>query len=73
MGRVMTAGDEYWTEVSGILYKGRKSWGQMSFIFYRGGGRSKGVGSLIQGVIPGGVAVWGGDVGPDPQHVAVPE
>ena len=45
----------------------------MSFIFYRGGGISKGVGSLIQGVIPGGVAVWGGDGGPDPQHVAVPE
>ena len=69
----MTAGYEYWSEVSGILYKGRNSWGGMSWIFEPGGGRSKGVGSLLQGGIPGSVTVWGGDVGPDPQYGAGPE
>ena len=41
--------------------------------FEPGGGRSKGVGSLLQGGIPDGVAVWGGDVGPDPLNGAVPD
>ena len=37
------------------------------------GGRSKGVGSLLQGGSPDGVSVRGGDVGPDPQDGAVPD
>ena len=31
------------------------------------GVESEGVGSLLRGVIPGGVAARGGDLGPDPQ------
>ena len=41
--------------------------------FEPGGEISKGVGSLLQGGSPDGVAVWGGDVGPDPQDGAVPD
>ena len=41
--------------------------------FDPGGGRSEGVGSLLQGGCPRGVAVWGGDVGPDPLDGACPE
>ena len=41
--------------------------------FEPGGGRSKGLGEFFQGVEPGGVVVWGGDVGTDPQDGAGPE
>ena len=41
--------------------------------FEPGGGRSKGVGSLLQGGSLGGVDVWGGDVGNDPHYEAGPE
>ena len=41
--------------------------------FEPGGGRSECFGSLLQGGMPAGVAVWGGDVGPDPQGGAGPE
>ena len=76
MGRVMTViteGYEDCLAVSGILKNGKMSWEGMMWIFEPGGGRSKGVGSLLQGVIPDGVAFWGGDVGPDPLDGAGPE
>ena len=41
--------------------------------FDPGEGRSEDVRSLIQGGDPGGVVVWGRDVGTDPQDGAVPE
>ena len=37
LGRVMTAGDDDWEEVSGNLQKARNSWGQMSRIFIQEG------------------------------------
>ena len=37
------------------------------------GGGSKGVRLILQGGIPGGVDVWGGDMGPDLQYGAGPE
>ena len=41
--------------------------------FDPGGGGYEVVGSLLQGVSPGSVSVWGRDVGPDPQDGAGPE
>ena len=37
-----------------------------------GGGRSEGVRKFLQGGGTGGVAVWGGDVGPHPKDGAGP-
>ena len=41
--------------------------------FDPGGGVSEGVGAFFQGGDPGGVVVWGGYVGTDPQDGAGPE
>ena len=39
--RVMTAGDDDWSEVAGTLQKARKSWGQMSRILSQEGADPK--------------------------------
>ena len=41
--------------------------------FEPGGGKLEVIGALIQDGSSGGVSVWGGDVGPDPQDGAGPE
>ena len=41
LGRVMTAGDDDWTEVAGNLLKVRKSWGRLSRILSREGADKK--------------------------------
>ena len=41
--------------------------------FDPGGGGTEGIRALIQGGSPGGVAVRGGDVGPDPQYGSITE
>ena len=38
--------------------------------FETGGGGSKGVRAFVQGSDPGGVVVWSGDMGTDPQDGA---
>ena len=54
--------------------EGKEEFGADVAGFDLGGGGSEGVGSLLKGKggSPGGVAVRGGDVGPDPQDGAGP-
>ena len=73
MGRVITEGYDDWLEMAGNLHKARKSWGWMSRVFDLGGGGSEGVGSLLQGVSPGGVSVLSEFVDRDPQDIEGPE
>ena len=41
--------------------------------FDPGGGGTEGIRALLQGGSSGGVAVWGGDVGTDPQNGVGPD
>ena len=72
LGRAMTEGDDDWPEVVGNLQKTRKIWGQLLRIlsWERADLKSSG---HFQGGDPGGVVVWGRDVGTDPQDGADPE
>ena len=72
LGRVMTVSDDDWPAVVGNLKKARKIWGRLSRILIREGADPK-VSGHFQGSDPGGVFVWGGDVGTDPQYGAGPE
>ena len=63
-------GDDDWSAVVGNCQKSRNSWGRLSRILIREGGRSEGVGAFFQGCDSGGVVVWSGDVGTDPQDEA---
>ena len=53
--------------------EGKEEFGADVAGFDLGGGGSEGVGSLLKGGSPGGVAVRGGDVGPNPRDGADPE
>ena len=69
----MTSVNDDCPEVASNLQKSRKSWGWMSRVFDLGGGGSEGVGSLLQGVSPGGVSVLSEFVDRDPQDIEGPE
>ena len=51
LGRVMTAGDENWPEVTGKPQKARKSWGRVSRILIREGVDPKVSGHFFQAVV----------------------
>ena len=71
LGRVMTLVDYDWPAVVGKLCKSRKSWGWLSRILSREGADPKVSGLFFSGGA-GGVVVWGGDVGANPQDGAGP-
>ena len=62
MGRVITAGDEYWPVVAGILQKARNSWGRMLQILIREGADPKMSGhqfkAVVQVVLLFGAEMW---------------
>ena len=62
LGRVMTAGDDYWPEVAGNLQNARKSWGQMLQILSWEGADPKVLGyffkAVVQAVLLFGAEMW---------------
>ena len=66
LGRVITAGYNYWPVVVGKLERARKSWGRLSQILSREGADPKVSGMFLSGDA-GSVVVRGGDVGANPQ------
>ena len=71
LGQVMMAGDGDWPAVVGNLRKARKSWGRLSRILSREGADTK-VSGHFYSSDAGGVVVWGGDMGANPQVGAGP-
>ena len=59
----MTVVDDDWSEVVGNLQRGRKIWGQLSWILSREGADLKVSGHFFLSDDAGGVVVQGGDVG----------
>ena len=62
LGRVMTVGDDYWSEVTGNLQNDRKSWGRMSRILIQEGAYPKVLGyfckAVFQAVLLFGAETW---------------
>ena len=51
LGRVITAGENDWTEVAGILSKAQKSWGSLSRILCREGVDARVSGNFFKAVV----------------------
>ena len=51
LGRIMTAGDDNWTAVSGNLVKARKSWGRLTRILSREGADKRISGTFFKAVV----------------------
>ena len=72
LGRVMTAGYDYWHAVVGNHQRERKSWGRLSRILSQKGADPKVSGHIFLGGDTGGVVFWRGDVVMNPQDGAGP-
>ena len=67
LGRVMTAGNDYWPTVVGKLHRARKSWGGLLQKFSREGAYLKVSRHFLKSVTQTVLFFWGGDVGTNPQ------
>ena len=72
LGWVLTTGYDDWTAVVGNLCKARKIWGQLLQILIQEG-RIRRCRDIFKGGDAGGLVVWGGDVGTNPQDEAAPQ
>ena len=51
LGRILTAGDNDWPAVAGILGKARKSWGRLQWILIREGANKRTSGDFLKAVV----------------------